>query len=411
MDTSEHYFAITDIPAGAAINVIQPSVSGISWARGTQHLISWVGNLGTETYDLYLDHYNTHNHKDATYTIATDVPASTYVWTINSNRALGANYKVRITGHTHTSVVDTSENYFAITDIPAGAFIRLIQPNGGEHWVRGMQYLISWTGNLGTETYDLYLDHYNIHNHKDGTTTIATNVPASTYTWTINSNQGLGANYKVRIVGHTHSAIVDTSDAYFSITDAPQGGKITVIQPNGGENWGQGTQHLLSWNMENMPTDETYDIYLHHYDATGTLDNNASYTYLIHSNVSPSTYTWTVPSSQLTGNNFRIYIKGHQHPAIADSSDAYFHIILTPKIDVYPNPSATSVTVQFNENSNEHYTLTLYNRYNMRILQKPVNTSATKQVRINTFSLPNGVYFLRLVSGKEVISKKIVVQH
>jgi hypothetical protein len=409
VDTSDHYFAITDIPSGATINLIQPSIAGISWARGTQHLISWTGNLGTETYDLYLDHYNANNHKDHTYSIVTNVPASTYVWTIDGSQMLGSHYKVRIIGHTHHAVVDTSDHYFAITDIPANAFTRVIQPNGGEQWVRGAQYVVSWTGNLGTETYDLYLDHYNANNHKDHTYPIVTNVPASTYVWTINGSQMLGSHYKVRITGHTHSTIVDTSDAYFSIVDMPQGGKITVIQPNGGESWERGKPYLISWTMENMPAGETYDIYLHHYDGTDTYDN--AHSYLIQSNVAPSTYTWTIPSNNITGNNFRIYIRGHQHPAVKDSSDNYFHITMAPIIDIYPNPTAASVTVQFNENSNEHYTLTLYNRYNMRVLTQPVNTAATRQLRINTFDLPNGIYFLRLVSGKEVISRKIVVQH
>ncbi|NOX84561.1 MAG: T9SS type A sorting domain-containing protein [Chlorobi bacterium] len=40
-----------------------------------------------------------------------------------------------------------------------------------------------------------------------------------------------------------------------------------------------------------------------------------------------------------------------------------------------------------------------------------VNTTYIKEVRINTFDLPNGIYLLRLTSGKQVISRKIIVQH
>jgi hypothetical protein len=139
--------------------------------------------------------------------------------------------------------------------------------------------------------------------------------------------------------------------------------------------------------------------------------------YHLATNISGSTYSWyiykdkngnTIPK----GNYFRIRISSVADPStVKDESDKYFKIVLAPTIDIYPNPSSTQVTLKFNEKDNENYTLTMYNKYNMRVMTKPIDAANMKVFRINTFNLPNGIYFLRLVSGKRVISRKIIVQH
>jgi len=135
-------------------------------------------------------------------------------------------------------------------------------------------------------------------------------------------------------------------------------------------------------------------------------------TAVIASNRTGSTYSWSVSSSQTTGTHFKVMVVSTITPSVYDKSDHYFSIVApTPAIDVYPNPSTTHVTVKFSNKDKGNYTLFLYNRYNMRVMLRQVNTTYLKEVRINTFDLPNGIYFLRLVSGKSVISRKIIVQH
>ena len=244
-------------------------------------------------------------------------------------------------------------------------------------------------------------------------TILAPSVSGSTWTWDILSTQATIATYRIRIVRASDGTLLGTDAAShndFAITAYPANAFVLVIQPNGGENWERGSTKLISWTS-NLGS-ETYDISLKHYNSSNVVDH----TYPIATNVAAGGYAWTIDKdiNNVTipaVGNYKILIEGHVHTAVNDLSDAYFNIILQPIIELYPNPSTTSVTLKFNEKDNENYTITLYNRYNMRIMVRKVSAAYTKQIRINTFDLPNGIYFLRLTSGKQVISRKIIVQH
>ncbi len=296
-------------------------------------------------------------------------------------------------------------------------FITVLQPNHSHiQWALKTRHLISWNDNF-TKPVNIDLVNYEVAGHP--AYRIASNVSGSTYSWYINTyNNGNGAvaiptgsHYRIRVSSVVDPTYKDESDNYFRIAKTAAHTWVHVLQPNASHiQWALKTRHLVSWN-DNISGRVNIDLV--NYEVAGHP------AYRIANNVSGSTYSWYINTYNNgngavaipTGSHYRIRVSSTEDPNLKDESDNYFKIILAPIIDVYPNPSTTSVTVQFNENSNEHYVMTLYNRYNMRVLSKPVNTSATKQVRINTFNLPNGVYFLRLVSGKEIISRKIVVQH
>jgi len=260
--------------------------------------------------------------------------------------------------------------------------------------------LISWSKNFSGPV-DVYLVKTSNNSEQE----ILANRWGNSYTWTVGKNSsGVDLNplsvpgsYQIKIYKHGDHANVHGIGAVFTIVSHPVDAEIVIKQPNDNTiTWTKGSSHLISWT-NTLPGPVNIDI-----KKVG-----GSYTSL-YSNVYGSTKTWYISSDAGT---YTMKISDVNYPDVVSPESAQFQIIEQPKIDVYPNPSTTSVTVQFNENSNEHYTLTLYNRYNMRVMSKPVNTSSTKQVRINTSDLPNGIYFLRLVSGKGVISKKIIVQH
>jgi hypothetical protein len=133
---------------------------------------------------------------------------------------------------------------------------------------------------------------------------------------------------------------------------------------------------------------------------------------MIKSSTTGSSYTWTIPDdAAYVGTDFKVRISSIADGNVSDTSNNVFAMTQQLKIDVYPNPSTAHVTLRFRDNDNENYTLILYNRYNIRVMLRRVNTTYIKEVRINTFDLPSGIYFLRLTSGKQVISRKIIVQH
>ena len=406
------------------VKVLQPSNSGIQWGFKTRHLISWDDNF-TKTVKIELLRYNSGGTFITSYTIAENISGSTYSWYIykdrNNNTIPVGNqyyYKIRVSSTADHSVKDESNHTFQILDAP-GSKVTVLQPsNSGIQWGFKTRHLISWNDNI-PGTVKIELLRYNSGGTFITSYTIAENISGSTYSWYIykdrNNNTipvGNQYYYKTRVSSTADHSVKDESNHAFQITALPKGTKVTVLQPsNSGIQWGFKTKHLISWN-DNIPG--TVKIELLRYNSGGTFITS----YTIAENISGSTYSWyiykdrnnnTIPA----GNQYyyKIRVSSTVDANVKDESNHYFHIVLQPTIDVYPNPVASQLTLKFNETDHQVYTLTLYNRYNKQVMTRPVNTAYTKEVRINTEYLPDGIYFLRLESGKQVISRKIIVRH
>ena len=79
------------------------------------------------------------------------------------------------------------------------------------------------------------------------------------------------------------------------------------------------------------------------------------------------------------------------------------------QIEVYPNPVNSSLNITMDGVEDEHYQLTLTNTIGQTLLTDnvtAVNNACQKSVSMST--LPSGIYFLTIQSGKTRITKKIV---
>ena len=88
-------------------------------------------------------------------------------------------------------------------------------PNGGEAWQRGLKYFVQWRGNTPEPVViDLY---------KAGAflRSLATNANTGAYRWTISFNLVPDSDYAIKVRSSTTGALFDTSDANFSLIDAP----------------------------------------------------------------------------------------------------------------------------------------------------------------------------------------------
>ncbi|MBZ0244040.1 MAG: T9SS type A sorting domain-containing protein, partial [Bacteroidales bacterium] len=77
---------------------------------------------------------------------------------------------------------------------------------------------------------------------------------------------------------------------------------------------------------------------------------------------------------------------------------------------VYPNPSSDYFNLRLDEQMEGVFDVIVYDRFNNRMIQTQLN-AATKEHRINTAQLPNGIYFMQITNGKTSITEKIVVKH
>ncbi len=410
---SRHAFAITKLPKGSFIKVIQPSVSGIVWATGTTHKISWNDNLSGKVNITLVKCNSVGAVTNTKYTIKSNVTGSTYDWKIKAGTTTYPTYdyyKIRISS-INGSLIGESRHAFAIKSLPKGSFIKVIQPSvRGIEWANGTTHKISWNDNLPGKV-DIVLVKCNSAGAVTNTKyTIKSNVTGTTYDWKIKAGSTtypVYGYYKIRIVSTVDSHFFRDGRNAFAITKLPKGSFIKNVSPLvSGKQWKKGDTYWISWN-DNL-LNRKRDITLVKCNSAGVA---TSTTYPIKSNFVGTSYQWKITSGFPAYKYYRIRVSSVDDETLNSTSKHTFEIIAGVTIDAYPNPTTTELTVKFNNNDNQNYTMTLYNRYNMRVMLKQVNTTYMKQIRINTFDLPNGIYFLRLTSSKGVVSRKIIVQH
>jgi hypothetical protein len=392
-DFSDNNFSIQANTPGNTVTVLQPNSTGINWLKGSTYLISWIDNVpGPMKISLYksgLSHA----------VLAENVTGSTYSWTIANNGSIptGSDYSIRVSAMNDGTIQDFSDNNFSIGETGSGT-ITVLQPSvGGITWVRGYSYLISWIDDV-TGTFDIKL-----YNGGVLSSTIVSDVEGSTYVWTIPIGTPIDTDYTIKVFSHTDAGTVDVSDNDFSIQATPPGGTITVLQPNGGEYWYIGNSYLISWD-DNFP--ESVNIEL--YEADGVTLHS-----LIAANVVGSTYVWNTAGFPLIdAGEFKVKISSSIVPSLSDMSNAVFHLWCLPFVaTIYPNPADQFTTVKFDEASTDTYTIALTDRFNVQVMARTVDTQNTKELRIATAELSNGVYFMTISSNKSVETKKILVQH
>jgi hypothetical protein len=80
-------------------------------------------------------------------------------------------------------------------------------------------------------------------------------------------------------------------------------------------------------------------------------------------------------------------------------------------INVYPNPSAGMIHITYNSQVTNHIQLSIYDIQGRKIItlinQKELVGEYTK--KFDATNLPAGIYFVRLIAGDIIETKKIVV--
>lgn len=74
-------------------------------------------------------------------------------------------------------------------------------------------------------------------------------------------------------------------------------------------------------------------------------------------------------------------------------------------MSIYPNPFANQFLVSFKPS--DKTTVEVYNLLGGRVLTQHITTHLTL---LDLSNQPNGVYFVRVIDGKEVLTRKVVKQ-
>ena len=384
---------------GGYVTIEQPTAANIEWLRSSPHLISWSTNIpGPVDIEVANDELGTFK------TIASDIVGSTYIWNINPALfPVGTKYRVKVWANNGT-VSGASVNQFALADYPTGGTITVLQPSVSDiTWLRGSLNLISWNPTIaGPFNIELYCPTCTPAYH-----IIKTGAVGSTWVWDIPENTyPVGGGYKIKVWSSDNSTVFGVSEHTFALADTPPGGTIEVLQPNGGEFLYKEVPYLISW-IDDIP--EAVNLKLLRYNSSNVLQEES----VIANNVEGTTHIWNIPNSVTPSDYYKVKVMSSlSSSTVNDLSDGYFSIQLQPlTVSVYPNPAKNFVNVKFNEKADESFTVQLKDRFNMTLSNVVVNAAYDKEIQISTAQLPNGVYFLTIVSDKTKTTEKIVVQH
>jgi hypothetical protein len=195
--------------------------------------------------------------------------------------------------------------------------IAIITPNGGESWIRGAAYDITWSssgvsGNVKIELYKggSYSSMIASSTANDGS-----------YTWDIPGSQLPGIDYRIRISSLDNPAFFDLSNDDFSICS-----QIVLIAPNGGEVWYVGENYDITW----APSGIGGDVVLQY-----STDGGSNWLTVVPSTPDDGDYSWTLPSTPTT--HARAKITHLTCTENFDASDADFVITQDSIMVIFPN--------------------------------------------------------------------------
>jgi len=210
--------------------------------------------------------------------------------------------------------------FFVTVSFSASGFINVTTPNGGENWQIGSTQNITWNSSGVTGNIIIKL-------MKGGTMlgSIAYNIPnTGSYSWTINSISGNsiapGSDYKILVRSFDDHSNEDQSNSNFTIGSTSSGSSITVITPNGGENWQIGTTHNITWNSSGVTGNIIIKLM-----KSGSMLGSIAYNI-----ANTGSYSWTINDIAgnpiAPGNDYKILVRSFDDHSIEDQSDAVFSI-------------------------------------------------------------------------------------
>ncbi|MEW5747564.1 MAG: RHS repeat-associated core domain-containing protein [Candidatus Thermoplasmatota archaeon] len=295
-------------PISYVITVVSPN-GGEEWMRETYYDILWttepgIGYVKIELYQngnpFYVIDYSDYNDGH-------------YEWRVPSTLPTGQ-YYLRVSDTGDPDVWDESDDPFSIVLVP----LCVISPNGGEEWARDTYHDILWTiaSGIGYVKIALYQNgnlFYSIDSSdpNDGY-----------YEWRVPALFTVG-QYYLRVSDASHPDVWDESDNAFSIVLSAT--TLRVTSPNGGEEWWQGSTHLITW---------TTSLTLPGVIELWNVASNQG-TQLAPVELSLGQFSWVISSSQAIGDNYKIRIRS-AFGGYEDWSDSVFRIVPVP-------PSSISV--------------------------------------------------------------------
>ncbi len=291
-DATVNSASTTNFKIQAGFSVTSPN-GGQNWLVGSNQTITWVtqGTAGFVKLDYSTDGGATYPSTITTSTANT----GTYSWTVPDS--VSGFVRVRVMQTTDATAYGTSAANFRIRTT-----FTLTSPTGGQQWLVGNTYNITWTA-VGT------IPNVKLEYSRDGFLTdkqlINAAAPAiGAYSWVI--PDAISNTVRVRVSDPDDIGAYKDSTTDFKIT-----ARFTITSPNGAEKWDVGSTQNIAWTWSGaVPTAKI------EYSTNG----GATYPNVIAATANTGTYAWTVPDTITAA--FRVRVSDLADSTAYDISDA-----------------------------------------------------------------------------------------
>jgi hypothetical protein len=181
-------------------------------------------------------------------------------------------------------------------------------PNGGEVWLANSTHSITWSSTDFTGTVAI---DYSLDGGSTWLVAIASTANTGSYSWRLPASTS--TNCKVRVKDSADGSPADISNANFIIE--PETESITLLAPNGGENWVVNSQQVITWQAASS---------ISFVRISYSSDNGFNWMDIVASEANDGSFTWTVPSP--TTNQALIRIVDAMDGLPSDESNATFSV-------------------------------------------------------------------------------------
>jgi hypothetical protein len=383
-DTSDTIFTISSpIPY---ITVAAPN-GGEDWQVASSHNITWTsygvsGGVRIE--------YSTNNGSSWSDVIASIPDTGVYSWTIPDTPSDSC--LVRI-ADTNGILQDTSDAIFTISPIPS---ITVVTPNGGEDWQVASSHDATWTS-VGTSG-GVRIE-YSINNGSSWSDVIASMPDTGVYSWTIPDTPSDSCLLRVT---DTIGSPSDTSDAIFTISPIPY---ITVVTPNGGEEWGKGYSYDITWTSSGTSGGVRIEY---------SINNGSSWSDVIASIPDTGAYSWTTPDTTSDSCFVRITDTTGSPSDTSDAIFAFVHVTAIPisnlpevySFDTKGITISNQIEIKYALPEKAKFKLEVYDIKGTKITELSEESPAGfYSGKIDMSGEPAGVYFIRMEANSRKFAK------
>ena len=261
-----------DFNIQVGFTMISPN-GGENWLVGSGQTIAW-STEGTVPYVELA--YSLDGGSTFPNVVTTSTPnTGTYSWTVPNS--VSGTVRMKVSETTNVNAFGISSGNFRIR-----ASFTLTSPNGGETWLVGNSYNITWT-DVGTMPgVELKYSRDNFLTDKQVITTSAPET--GSYSWTI--PDAISNTVMVRVGDPNDIGAYSDSAAYFRII-----ARFTLTAPNGGEQWPVNTTQNITWTSAGTVSQV---------EIAYSTNGGATYPNIIAATGNTGTYAWIVPDTITT---------------------------------------------------------------------------------------------------------------